>query len=199
MVAQQTQPQYTKYDDMSPPVRRTLENAIYNNKHYDYTPHWNASGEWTNALTPTFITQIDADIKTYKDNAAAEKAKALEEQRVRNNANWDRYNTNGSSYLKEQPTERYTGKNIGKQGYKWLRNFKATNGNWYAEYQPVRGGETRKFYNLAIEEWDDNAYVISLSCNSCKHRFRGIAPIKGNVCPNCGADDSRLQYRGRYS
>ena len=200
MVAQQTAPLYKSFDEMSVYDRNSITRVIDTAKQVqNVTADWDFQNQWKSQLTPEFNAQIMTDIQTYRQNAENERKIELENLRQRNNVKWDRFNINGYSEIKEQPEERYTNKKIGKQGYKWLRNFKATNGNWYAEYQPVRGGEGRKFYNLATEDWDDSAYVMSFQCQACNHMFRGIAPIAGNVCPQCGADSSRLRYRGRYS
>ena len=77
------------------------------------------------------------------------------------------------------------GKPIGVQGFKYLKTFKANDGDHYAEYQHVRGGAGRRYYNLVTEQWENNKYLDSRWCNNCNNSFAAMRPGL-NTCPNCG-------------
>jgi hypothetical protein len=166
--------------------------SYYDNQEQQY------KHRYKDQLDAAFYSQIVAEITSEQIRLKEEKAKVAKEYRDRRTAQWDNYKANNDSRIDQQPrTSHYSDETIGWRGYRWLSNFKAANGKWYAAYQPVRGGETRKYYSISDNDWSDD-YQISLRCEACQHYFRSMSPPADNVCPNCGAKADRLSYRGRY-
>lgn len=213
MVQQQSstpaQQVHSSFDTMTPYERQQITYKISLAKHdpqkqpgawdYDYN---STTGyyEYTykDVITPQFRDAIVAEIGSEQTRIKTEREVVKKQRREQRTAQWDRYKAANDSRINEQPkTSHYSDETIGWRGYRWLSNFKADNGRWYAAYQPVRGGETRKYYSLSDNEWSDD-YQVSLRCEACQKVFRSMSPIEDNVCPQCGAKSDRMSYRGRY-
>lgn len=185
MVAQQqtaaVTPQiHSTFDTMQPLERRQLQTQIYNAKNYGT----NIDLAVLSSLTPEFQTAVNKEIEEFKAQKRIREATEKANRRIRNNNEWDAGKQDNKAWINQQPTERYSDKTIGKQGYKWQRNFHAKNGNWYAQYQPVRGGTNYKYYDISTEEWDD--YPVRVHCDN-GHNIATMTPIQGTVCPDCGS------------
>lgn len=102
---------------------------------------------------------------------------------------WELFERDNNWHWTSQPTELYSGKTIGWPGYGWVRNFHANDGDFYAEYQPNRGGNNRKYYNLITEKWGDK-YLRDQKCPNCGSVYTVIRPGT-NHCPTC---NNELSY-----
>jgi hypothetical protein len=179
MVAAQTVT-YSSYDTMQPDDRRRLQSSVYN--------AMSGFGATTNIafwqnLTPEFQSSITKEIEEYKQEQARKIIAAKENRRALNNREWDAGKAGGAIWITQQPTERYSQKPIGKQGYKWISNFQGKNGNWYARYRPVRGGANLRYYTISTEEWDVHS-PVRLVCEN-NHNFASMTPVANTVCPEC--------------
>lgn len=97
---------------------------------------------------------------------------------------WTEREYTDDSTWKSQPYQ--YGKPIGNAGYHWLRNIKANDGEFYAEYQPNKGGANRKYYNLVTEKWEDK-YIRLQACPTCQNLIDTVRPGT-NKCPACGVE-----------
>ena len=181
---------YSSYDAMQPMERRTLQNQVYNAKQYNS----NIDQALLSSLTPEFAEAVNKEIAEYKAEKIRIEAIAKERARIRNTEEWDRGQSQGKAWINQQPTERYSDKTIGKQGYKWLQNFKGKNGLWYARYQPVRGGTNFRYYTISTEEWDQH-WPIRVQCPN-GHTFSTMTPVHvdnkiNTTCPECGSTEVR--------
>lgn len=195
VAAQSSQKLWASFDDMVPFDRTNVAGSIHTAKAYDTAVNDEYELRlFKDRMTPTFYDLILANIKTERATRLAQIEAAEAALRMRNNATWDNLQAGNSWRLSQQPTDSW-GANIGTRAYKWLRNYKATNGDWYAEYQPVRGGTNRKHYSLSLNRWSDD-YPMRVRCPSCNHPFEGMSPLIRNACPSCG-NTQNLQYGGR--
>lgn len=101
-----------------------------------------------------------------------------------NKTNWSNDESNDNYTWNSQPYK--FGKPIGNAGYHWLKNIHGADGEYYAVYQPNRGGENRKLYNLITEAWESK-YIKEQMCTTCVVDYDAVRPGI-NKCPNCQAE-----------
>lgn len=94
--------------------------------------------------------------------------------------------TSARHYIWKSPPYE-NGKAVGAPGYKWIYNMAANDGDYYAVYQPVRGGDNRRYYNLVKRLWENSKYESAVWCDGCRGSFTEIRPGI-NHCPNCGKE-----------
>lgn len=192
----QTPPaQWASFDNMVPVDRVSLTNMIHSATMRDVADADEYYlKDYKDRMSPEFYQATLANIKSERAARIAKIEAAEAQMRTRNNAKWDAWHAGNGWQIRTQPTNSY-GDNIGTRAYKWTRNFKGTNGDWYAEYQPVRGGSTRKFYNLSLSHWSDD-YMMRVRCDSCHSSYIGMSPMSRQTCPSCG-NTQNLGYGGR--
>ena len=107
--------------------------------------------------------------------------------RVRRNAVFDNSGGIGgriSRYQREGP---------GFRAYKWVRNLKGDDGNYYAEHVSVTG-QKHKVYSLSEQKEFDDRHSLKWICYQCQHESdNGISGMQ-NKCQNCGVE----RYIGYY-
>jgi hypothetical protein len=134
------------------------------------------------------VSQVNAGLPSYDPDAIQAQYEAQRKQAQdirRNNLDAISNANHPRNYLYQGQPFKY-GKPIGIQAYKYLETFKANDGDHYASYQHVRGGDNRKYYNLVTETWENKSEVTKW-CNNCNYNYKAMTPGV-NKCPNCGAE-----------
>lgn len=108
------------------------------------------------------------------------------------------------AYLQSrQPSDNFD-KPIGNRGYAWQQNFKAGDGNWYAEYRANVGGRKMRIYAISTQEWldeyDAGRALIFKQCPNCAEKVWFVRDRSGygqaiiNHCPKCNHQYSVSMY-----
>ena len=134
------------------------------------------------------VASVNAGLPAYDPNAIqAEYDRLQKEAQVKRREYLNRISqpTDSQHYLYTTQPFKY-GKPIGLQGFKYLDTIKANDGDHYAQYQHVRGGDKYRYYNLVTEHWEQKT-VERKWCNFCNNPYSAMTPGV-NKCPNCGTE-----------
>lgn len=135
----------------------------------------------------------------------AEEFEKIRKERIRNGVN-DRYETR--AYIRDrQPVDQYD-KPIGNRGYAWKQNFKAGDGNWYAEYRANVGGSKMRIYAISNQQWldeyDAGRTLVFKECPNCTNKVCFVRDRSGtganviNHCPKCNKKYEVSMYGSLY-
>lgn len=132
----------------------------------------------------------------------AEEFDKIRKERIRTGVN-DRYEAR--TYLRDrQPVDQYD-KAIGNRGYAWKQNFKAGDGNWYAEYRANVGGSKMRIYAISNQKWldeyDAGRMLVFKACPNCNQQVCWVRDYANNLtnhCPKCNKQYSVSVYGSLY-
>lgn len=134
------------------------------------------------------VSQVNAGLPAYNPDAIqAEYERLQKEAQDKRRASLDAISdpSHPRNYLYQGQPYKY-GKPIGVQAYRYLDTFKANDGDHYASYRHVRGGDNRKYYNLVTEKWEDKRVEYPY-CQGCQGSYEAMRPGL-NKCPKCGTE-----------